>query len=328
MKHCYIDLHLHLDGSLSVTSAKELAVLQDLPIPDNDAALRQKLQAGEDCRDLNEFLEKFGFPCALLQTPEALRMATKNLLTELQADGVIYAEVRFAPQLHTQKGMTQQQAVEAVLHGVEDAPIPAGVILCCMRGDNNHSANMETVRVAEALCGKGVCALDLAGAEALYPTEDFADLFSAAGNAGVPFTIHAGEADGAQSVAAALDFGACRIGHGVRSLEDDEVVQRLAQQKIPVELCPTSNLITGIYPDMEHYPLRRLMESGVPVTVNTDDMAVCGTDIKNEYRKLIETFHLTTPEVRQLLHNAVDASFADDAVKAMCREKIESAWKE
>ncbi len=191
---CLTDLHLHLDGAISIESAKELARLQGIEIPMADEEIEKLMRVSDDCRDLNEFLEKFDFPCSLLMTEIGIRTAVHNLLSELEKDGVMYAEIRFAPQLSTGKGLTQEMAVKAAIDGMKDAKIPANLILCCMRGTDNKEANIETVNVAEKYYGKGVCAIDLAGAEAMFPTKDFSDIFQLADSKGMQFTIHAGEA--------------------------------------------------------------------------------------------------------------------------------------
>ena len=321
---CYIDLHLHLDGSLSIPSVRKLAALQDIPLPGSDAEIRKLLSVSADCRDLNEYLEKFDFPCSLLMTEIGLREAVRTLLGELASEGLIYAEIRFAPQKHCERGLTQETAVLAALEGLRDSPIPANLILCCMRGDGNRAENLETVAVAAKFLGKGVCAVDLAGAEALFPTGDFADVFARARELGLPMTIHAGEADGAGSVRTALDFGANRIGHGVRSAEDGEVLRSLAEAGTALELCPTSNLNTVVVSDLRDYPLRRLMDAGVRVTVNTDNRSVSDTTLRREFSLLAETFRLTKGEVRQLLLNAAEAAFAPESVKAELRGRIEA----
>lgn len=322
--NCLIDLHLHLDGAISMDSARKLAALQNISIPEDDDELRTMMTVDPDCKDLNQFLEKFAFPCSLIQTPEGTEMAVYNLCSELKGQGVMYAEIRYAPQLCTEKGMTQRESVEAALRGIEKSGLPAQLILCCMRLADNYEANIETVNVAKQFFGKGVCLLDLAGAEALFPTESFADVFQYAKGLGIPFTIHAGEAAGPGSVKAALDLGACRIGHGVRSIEDADVMRRLIDSKIPLELCPTSNLQTCIYNDLSEYPIRKLMDAGVIVTVNTDDLAIEGTALKNEIEMLIDEFDLSDAEVKELLLNSVNASRADEDLKAKMRAKIES----
>lgn len=314
-KYALLELHLHLDGSLSVDSVRELAAMQDIPIPESDKALQQLLQVSDACKDLNEYLEKFALPIALLQTKEAIRTAVYNLGKELQAQGLLYAEIRFAPQFHTAKGLTQEDVIQAAIDGINQCAFRANLILCCMRGDHNHAQNQETVRAAKAYLGKGVAAIDLAGAEALYPTEDFEDLFLLAKQLEVPYTIHAGEAAGPSSVRAALTFGTARIGHGIRASEDNALIKKLAEDRITLELCPTSNLNTQIYKSLTGYPLPALLEAGVKVTVNSDNMAVSNTNLQLEFLKITDAFGLTDSQLKQLAQNAIDASFADAETK-------------
>lgn len=326
LPNCLIDLHLHLDGSISPKTARLLAEMQDIDIPADDAELQKLLSVDASCRDLNTYLEKFAFPCKLLQSKEGLTTAVACLLGELEAQGVLYAEIRFAPQKSTACGLTQAKAVQAAIDGMKTSNIRANLILCCMRGDDNRSENVETLRVAKQFLGKGVCAVDLAGAEALFPTEDYADLFALARSLKLPYTIHAGEAAGAESVAMALELGASRIGHGVRAVEDACVLQALAAKKIPLELCPTSNLNTAVFDSLADFPLLKLMEAGVRVTVNTDNLTVSATTLRDEFAKLTETFALTTGQQRELLLNAAEASFADADTKMMLISRITEAF--
>ena len=323
---CLIDLHLHLDGSLSMESVRELAAMQNIEIPEDDEELKKLLTVSEGCRDLNEYLEKFDFPCSLLQSEEALTKAVENLCGELEEQGVIYAEIRFAPQKHCEKGLTQDQVVAAAAEGLRRSNLDGGLILCCMRGDDNHAENMETVETAARYLGQGVCAVDLAGAEALFPTENFRDLFARAEELGVPFTVHAGEADGPESVRTALSFGAKRLGHGVRSTEDEALLSELAESGVTLELCPTSNLNTAIYADMADYPLRKLMETGVRVTVNTDNMSVSGTTVAEEYFRLIDALGLTKDELHTLLLNAANAAFTDEDTRSELISTIDMSF--
>lgn len=324
---CFTDLHLHLDGAVSAESARELAAMQNIQVPDDEDALLRLLRVSDDCRDLNEFLEKFAFPCSLLQTYEGLETAAYNLCTELTAQGIMYAEIRFAPQKSTDKGLTQREAVKAVSDGINRSGLECGLILCCMRGDDNRTENMETVDVCAEFLGNTVCALDLAGAEALFPTENFADVFEYARVKGVPFTVHAGEAAGAGSVKSALDFGASRIGHGVRAAEDERVLKRLSEAEIPLECCLTSNLNTALFKSAGEFPFRKLTDAGIIVTVNTDDPSIEGTDIKKEYSLFCETFSLTPEELKELILNSVRASFASDEAKKRMRKRIETEFR-
>lgn len=333
----YIDLHVHLDGSLPYETVHKLMQKEGMPVK-TDAELRPLLSVPEDCRDLNEYLEKFDFPLQLMQSAENIETIVYDLLTEQRAEGLVYTEIRFAPQFHCQKGLSQEEVVQAAIAGLHrfekeqfhcacagtTPELHAGLILCAMRGADNHEANMETVEIAAKYLGQGVVALDLAGAEALFPTRNFEDIFARARALEVPFTIHAGEADGPDSIHTALSFGARRIGHGVRALEDPALVKELAEKGTPLECCPTSNLNTKMFPDMAHYPIRTLLEAGVKATVNTDNMTVSATTEPKEYGKLEQALGLTEAEEKQLLLNAAEAIFGSEEEKTRLRQLVEA----
>ena len=290
----YIDLHLHLDGSLSEDSVKELCRMQDIEIPKN---LTDLLRCPEDCQDLNEYLRCFEFPLTLLQTEDSITYAVEKLCHETDYR---YCEIRFAPQLHCRMGLTEKTVIEAACKGLTDN---CHLILCCMRGGNNE----ETVRLCPDYMDKGVVGLDLAGAEALFPTRDYKHLFEAAAKENIPYTIHAGEADGPASIKDAVDMGASRIGHGVRAIEDKSVMRLLADKKIPLEMCPTSNLNTRVCADIRDYPIKKYMDMGIIVTVNSDNMSVSNTDVKQELKLITNTFGINEDE---LLTNSLNAAFA------------------
>ena len=332
------DLHLHFDGAISTANARHLAALQGIreycdaggvmrPIPADDAGLTRALRLPEGSRDLNDFLKCFALPNALLKTREGIEEGMFTLCEEQRALGLDYAEIRFAPQLSVadktaprtlcEPIRSQRAAVEAALAGMRRSALKTQLILCCMRGAGgglaspppsaargchtaSHAgyANYETVEVAAEFLGRGVCAIDLAGAEALFPTRDYAALFRYANGLNIPFTIHAGEAAGPESVSAALDFGARRIGHGVRALEDMSVVRRLAENRIPLELCPTSNVQTGVFRSLAEFPIRQLLDAGVIVTINSDDPSVCNTNVVEEWHRLTAAIPLTESEIK------------------------------
>lgn len=322
---CYTDIHLHLDGSMSVEMIKELARTQDMPLPYTDDELKNLLQVSEDCSDLNEYLEKFPFPLLFLQTKEGLSKSVELLCEELHECGVIYAEIRYAPQLHCDQGMTQRDAIEAAIDGTKNSPIPVRLILCCMRGDDNHEKNVETVNLAAEYLDKGVGAIDIAGAEALFPTENFADLFELARQKNIPFTIHAGEAAGPASVYKALEFGARRIGHGVQSEQDEKLMEKHKNEGIILECCPTSNINTAIFKSFEEFPYRTFMEKGVRFTINSDNMSVSNTNVKKEFIALNNVFSIKRTEMLQLLNNSIDAAFITDAEKTQLKKKIQTS---
>lgn len=324
--YALIDLHMHLDGSLPAETAAALAKAQGIPLPADPMALAAALTVPAQCRDLNEYLRCFNLPLELMQTREALSLSAESLLRLLEGEGLLYAEFRFAPQLHTAKGLTQDQAVEAVLEGLRRAGgrTAARVILCAMRG-GTRAQNEETIRVAAGFLGRGVCAADLAGAEALYPAKGYADLFALAARLGVPFTIHAGEAAGPDSIRAALDLGARRIGHGVRAREDERVVRMLAERGIPLEMCPTSNLQTRAVESAAGYPLREYLAAGIPVTLCTDNRTVSGVTLRSEFALLFRENGLTEDEARALAVNAAHAAFLTEPEKRGLQDEIENA---
>lgn len=321
---CYTDIHLHLDGSMSVEMIRELARIQNMPLSYTDEELTDILQVSDGCSDLNEYLEKFPFPLLFLQTKEGLSKSVELLCEELYECGVIYAEIRYAPQLHCDKGMTQKDAVEAAIDGMRNSPIPVRLILCCMRGDDNHEKNLETVNLAADYLDKGVGAIDIAGAEALFPTEDFAYIFELAREKNIPCTIHAGEAAGPESVSKALEFGTKRIGHGVQSVKDEALMVKLKEEGITLECCPTSNINTAIYKSVEEFPYRTFIDKGVKFTINSDNMSVSNTTVKEEFIALNDTFGIKRSELLQLLSNSIDAAFITDAEKAQLKKKIEA----
>lgn len=322
-----IDLHLHFDGSLFPRTILELAEEQGIALPTREPdELKLFLTAPADCESLNEYLEKFDLPLLVLQTGEAIRKGMYTLVSSLKEQGLLYAEVRFAPQLHRRKGLTQMDVVKAAVIGMQEALagsfFKAQLLLCCMRGAENREENLETVRTAASFLNRGVAAVDLAGAEALYPTEDFEELFSLAKELGVPFTIHAGEADGPESIYAALKFGASRIGHGVRAREDGKLVELLREKQIPLELCPSSNVQTKAVKGIQDHPILDYLREGLAVTVNTDNMTVSDTTMEKEFRLLKEELGMTLKEHRKLLFCSVDAAFLSQEEKRRMKDVI------
>lgn len=326
-KYGLIDLHIHLDGSLSLDTVYQLADMQNIELPEDDAEIINKMVADKYCKDLNDYLEKFEFPLTLLQTEEAISTAVYNLCEELREQGLLYAEIRFAPQLHTKNGLSQYEIVQAAIEGLNKSSFNANLILCCMRGEDNRKENEETVRIAVKFHGNGVCGLDLAGAEALYPNDGYEYIFLEAIKNDLPFTIHAGEALGPESVSSALDMGAYRLGHGVRASESEEVMKRLAESGVALELCPTSNLDTNVYDMLLDYPLRDFIRTGVKITINTDNTTVSRTSIDEEFERLINIFELTDDQILKMQLDAVDASFADEKTKKHLTKKITKMFK-
>lgn len=322
-----IDLHLHLDGSLAPEEVLAFARMSGVSLPtENMEELRKLLMVQPDCRNLGEYLEKFELPLQVLQTAETLELSVCGLMKRLAGQGLCYAEIRFAPQLHTRRGLTQrevtQAAVRGLKRGIKESRMPANLILCCMRGKDNSAENRETVCTAGEFLGKGVCALDLAGNEAAFPTDDFADIFSEANQKGIPVIIHAGEAAGAESVRSALKLGAVRIGHGIHAMEDPALIEELKEREVVLELCYSSNLQTKVVDSPENYPLVIFAGKGIRTSVNTDNMTVSDTTLWHEYDLLKRQFSLEEEALKDFALNAVQGAFVTKEEKERLREQI------
>ncbi|MDR1834707.1 MAG: adenosine deaminase [Fusobacteriaceae bacterium] len=312
----FIDLHCHLDGSLSVAAIRQILPPEELPA--SDEALLTKLRAPDPCRDLTEYLTRFDLPLRGLQTREHLRTAAMDLIQNAAKDPVRYLEIRFAPLLST-AALSCPEVIEAVLAGAGEAGKKYGVsfnlILCAMR-HHAFEQNLVLLRAARDFLGRGVCALDLAGDENKFPTKLHVPFFEKAKAMGFPFTIHSGEQGGVENVRLALQLGARRLGHGIALIKDPNLMDLAKARRVGIELCPTSNFQTGAVKDAACYPLREFLERGLLATVNTDNRTVSDTDCRKELA-LAESLAGSVFENlgERLWKNAVVTSFADDSLK-------------
>lgn len=317
-KYAIVDLHLHLDGSLSAKSIIEVAKKENIKLPTyNEEELNKYLMVPENCQSLNEYLERFSLPNLVLQTKQGLEICTLDLLNRLKEDGLKYVEIRMAPQLSTDKGLTQEEVVKTLVRTMkiaEKSGIFSNLILCMMRGTNTHEKNIETINVAQKYLGKGIVAMDLAGAEALFANEMFDEEFKLINKLGIPLTIHSGEAAGASSVASAIKYGAVRIGHGIKSIEDDSVLEQLVKKNITLEVCPKSNLDTKAIKTYDDLPIKDFIKRGVKISINTDDMTVSNTTLKQEYETLVK-MGFNIENLRDFAANSINCSFASNDMK-------------
>ncbi|NJP97627.1 adenosine deaminase [Nonomuraea sp. FMUSA5-5] len=303
------DLHCHLDGSVRPDTIAALAREQGITL---DRPVTELVTAPADCGSLTRYLTYIDLPLQVLQTPGALRRAARELVEDWSADGVVHGEARFAPQLHGRQGMTPDEAVAAVAAGLAEGRAATGVrtalLLCCLR----HQTPDESLAVAEtALRHRDVVAgLDLAGDERLYPGAPHRPAFDLAHQAGLPCTVHAGEAAGAESVWEAIDvLGARRIGHGVRSAEDGALLERLRRDAITLEMCPVSNAQTGAVAGLAAHPATRLLKDGLAVTIGTDARTTSATTLEREFAALRETAGWTEEQERQVSEHAAAGAF-------------------
>ncbi len=321
-----VELHLHLDCSLSYAVVHQLA-------PHISAEEYQLEFIGPArCNDLVDYIRRAEKSLALMQTPEQLRAVTLDLFDQLKADGLIYAEIRFAPLLHTAKGLTPTEVVQvidaATQEGIARTGVEAGVILCTLR-HYSEEQSLTTVKLAEAFNGTKVVGFDIAADEAGYPIDAHVAAFQYAHERGIPCTAHAGEACGPHSVWDTLDhFRPSRIGHGVRSIEDPKLIERLKADDIHLEVCPNSNLQTNMYSSIEEHPADRILRAGVSMSVNTDARTVTPTTLSDEYALLQRVFGWTMSDFKHCNLEAIRHSFAPPALKQQLIQQIEAGYGE
>ena len=317
-----IVLHLDLDGSIDMEAAYLWAKEDGLKITKKE--LEQELQVNDDCHNLNDYLEKFDLPCKLLQTCERLEKTSYHLFLKLSKMNVKYAEVRFAPNKHLAKNLTLDDVVISVINGMNKANVETGImggiILSMMRGDSKED-NIRVINLAQKYLKKGVVAIDLAGAEAIYPTTDYVDLFRYAKIKGIPFTIHAGEAAGVESIKAALDAGAKRIGHGIRAIDDEAIQKIIIDKQVLLEVCMTSNYQTEAVKGK--HPIEKLYNNGIKISINTDNDTVSNIDINKEYTKILNETDLTMDDLGKCNKESIDYIFADQVVKDKLQKEFE-----
>ena len=308
-----IDLHLHIDGSLSLPCFQTRA--SNVGLSMTDAQIRKAVMVSDTCQSLPEYLQCFELPTRLLQTEKALTLSTFDLIRNLEAQGLFYAELRFAPQHYTRQGLTQQQTVAAVLKGVDMAKkagfhIQIGILLC-MLVNGSPADNQETAELAVAYKDIGIAGLDLAGPESAVPMSEFQLLFHFAYQSGLPFTIHAGECGDYENISRAISFGARRIGHGCAARFSEECMRLLEKEQIVLEMCPTSNVQTKAVPTLAEHPIRIFFDRGIAVTVNTDNMTVSNTTLDKEYALLKKQFHFTDQELEKMSQTALRGAFCN-----------------
>jgi adenosine deaminase len=308
------DLHVHLDGSMRLTTIIELAAQQGVELPATDpAGLAKAIHMGEICHDLKDYLKAFDITLAVLQEERALYRAAYELAEDAAKENVRLLEVRYAPILHTRKGLALTRIVEAVINGLTDARrdfgILSNVIICGIR----HIAPEQSLRLAElavAYKNKGVVGFDLAGAEYDYPAKKFSAAFSLCRRNNVNSTCHAGEAYGPESIHQAIHVcGAHRIGHGTRLREDGDLLNYVNDHRIPLEVCLTSNVQTRAVDDFKSHPLKFYFDFGIRVTINTDNRLITDTTLTTELARAVEYFDLDIWQVRQLIINGFKSAF-------------------
>ncbi len=281
------DLHVHLDGSLRLETIIDLARRDRVELPTYEPAeLRKVMNLGQNCGSLVEYLKAFDITLRVMQTEEALYRVAYELAEDAARENVRYMEVRYSPMLHTRLGLRLTAVVEAVLGGLRAAHdtlgIESAVIVCGIRNISSESS-LEMAELAVAYKGRGVVGFDLAGAEYDHPAKHHKAAFQLVRQNNINTTIHAGEAYGPESIAQALHVcGAHRIGHGCRLREDGDLLHYINDHRIPLEVCPSSNVQTGAVRDLSSHPIKLYESLGLRVTVNTDNRLVTDTTVSQE----------------------------------------------
>jgi adenosine deaminase len=318
------ELHLHLDGSLLIDTALELARTRDVDAPRDRASMAAALIAPMPCADQAELLRAFDLPIALMQDADALERITSELVDAKAADGVHYVEIRWGPLLHVLGGLSLADGIAAVCSGAEAAARRSGVVvrlICTALRSHDPADNVVLAATAARFRHRGLTGFDLAGPEAAFPDPlTHAAAFEAARAGGLRITLHAGEWGGPAQVRRALALEPERIAHGPVAIDDPGLCRELIDRGVTLDLCPTSNWQAGIVPSLADHPLARLHRAGVPVTLSTDDLTVSDITLTEEYARAVETIGLTLDELWAIDRHALDVAFADEESLAPVRE--------
>ena len=321
------DLHVHLDGSLRLSTILELADKEKIVLPASDEdGLRKAMNLGRNCGSLVEYLKAFDVTLRVMQTADALTRIAYELAEDAARENVRYMEVRYAPMLHTQRGLKLTAVVEAVLEGLRAAQerfgIESAVIICGIRNVSPESS-LEMAELAVAYKGRGVVGFDLAGAEYDNPAKHHRTAFQLVRDNNINVTIHAGEAYGPESIAQAIHVcGAHRIGHGCRLRENGDLLHYVNDHRIALECCPSSNVQTGAIRDLPSHPLKLYKALGLRVTVNTDNRLVTDTTVSKELYLCHTHLGFTLEDLKAIVLSGFKSAFLPFHVKQQYLRKV------
>jgi len=321
-----IDLHRHLDGSIRLETVLDVALAQGIELPAYDLdALRPHVVVEGKAAGLMDFIGRFRWLTAILHDLDTCRRVAYENVVDAQREGIDYIELRFSPWFMAEPhGLDAAGVVEAVADGVvageRDSGVRAQIIGILSRTYDAETCHHEL----DALLAHRdhLVAIDLAGDEQKFPAERFVEHFRRAREAGLQVTVHAGEVAGPRSVWAAIrELGAARIGHGIHSLEDAELVDFLGEQRIGLEIAITSNVQVGIIDDYADHPVKSILEAGIVANLNTDDPAISGIDLHHEFEVAAPRAGLSPAQTRQAQANALEMAFLSEDEKRALRER-------
>lgn len=323
------ELHCHLDGSLSLPAIRKLANMADIILPSSDKELRKYVIAPAQTESLVDYLKTFEFIRPLLQTKEALRFAAYDVARQAALENVIYIEIRFAPELSMDKGLTASDTVLAVLEGLADAHkefnIVARALVCGMR-QSSHKTTKDIIKHIVDLAPKGLVGFDFAGDEFSYPTDSLVDLIQEVKRSGYPMTLHAGECGCAKHIADSLNLGIKRMGHVTALTGQRDLIKRFVEEDAVAEMCLTSNLQTKAASSIQSFPYQELYDAGGKITINTDNRTVSDTNLTKEYSLFVTYFGTKIEDFLVFNQNAVKASFTSDSEKDTLLHKLQENY--
>lgn len=323
------ELHCHLDGSLSLPAIRKLANMADIILPSSDKELRKYVIAPAQTESLVDYLKTFEFIRPLLQTKEALRFAAYDVARQAALENVIYIEIRFAPELSMDKGLTASDTVLAVLEGLADAQkefnIVARALVCGMR-QSSHKTTKDIIKHIVDLAPKGLVGFDFAGDEFSYPTDSLVDLIQEVKRSGYPMTLHAGECGCAKHIADSLNLGIKRMGHVTALTGQRDLIKRFVEEDAVAEMCLTSNLQTKAASSIQSFPYQELYDAGGKITINTGNRTVSDTNLTKEYSLFVTYFGTKIEDFLVFNQNAVKASFTSDSEKDTLLHKLQENY--
>ncbi|WP_413628259.1 adenosine deaminase [Fructilactobacillus vespulae] len=319
------ELHCHLDGSIRPQTLQKIAAMTGAEIGTDLATVMEKMTAPQNAENLADYLQPFEFVLQYLQSEKALEMAAFDVMEQAYHDGVKYIEIRFAPSLSMEKGLTVAETIAAVAAGISHAerqfPIYGNILVCGMRTDSENE--VEQIFTRSKAINEKVVGIDLAGPEVAGFVADYQDSFALiVDGEKVQLTLHAGECGCANNILAAIAAGSKRIGHGIAALGNQDVEEQLLEKEVCIEGCPTSNVQTHALKSKSDYPFQRWMKQGQKLCLNTDNRTVSVTTLTDEYYEMAVHHEMTMQQLKQCNQNAVQSSFASAPLKAELLEAI------
>ena len=322
-----VELHCHLDGSLRVPTILDLAKKDKVTLTTSSSEeLSKLLVIGKTRGSLEDYIKRFDITLSVMQTPQALSRTAYELIEDVAKENVRYIEIRYSPILHTEKGMTMGESVEAVRNGLKrgqkDFGVKSGIIVCGIR-NISAAASLKLADLTVRYKNKGVVGFDLAGAEENFPAKDHQEAFYMILNNNINATIHAGEAYGPSSIHQAIHHcGAHRIGHGTRLKENKDLMNYVNDHRITLEICLTSNWQTRSIRSLKYHPLKYYYDQGIRVTINTDNRLMSGTTLTKEFLLAHKLFGFKLHDFREMIIMAMKSAFIPYAERKQLIRKI------